>query len=252
MKITKKILSIILVITLLFTTTITVAANPLLMERDTGIARIITDNREIRVAVTEIDGYKYVSTYNKITHDVNLERFSLITGELEATAVTNINDLSNITIIEDDEAINHTTSTVLSRFTDTLYAYIITHGTTNVWELRRPRYQGEPSLGSFYFKTNQTSSNQNNLTSFRNSVDNIRQLELDFYTLVGVTSGLAAFATGFLIGSGGLGWGAAVAVYIASIGFGVAAQQKATQLGTQKNNAFHSYFQVFHNSVVFF
>ena len=69
---------------------------------------------------------------------------------------------------------------------------------------------------------------------------------------VGTTVFFAGFATGFAIGSGGTGFGIALAAYIAAAGFGLAAQQTANEIGEKQDDAYYYYFEVFNNSSIYY
>ena len=129
---------------------------------------------------------------------------------------------------------------------------LYTNTSPKKWKLVRPKYAGEASSGGYYFRANQTTTNKSDLNEFRVTVNSIASKESELKTLVGLASFLGGFATGFAIGSGGTGFGVAVAAYLAAAGFGVAAQQKANEIGELQDTAYSRYYDVFHNSVVYY
>ncbi len=162
-----------------------------------------------------------------------VERFSLTDGQKEVAVET---DLSNNHVVvrgKEGQQIS-INATTISKYTESLYSYVKTFGSPNKWKLNRPKYHGEPSEGTYYFKTDETNDNEDDLDEYRKTVNTIAGLEEDLEALVGITVMLASFTTGFLIGSGGIGFGAAVAAYLAALGYGVAAEQKANEIGLNK------------------
>lgn len=160
----------------------------------------------------------------------------------------------------DDETIYDTTTNtqietravVASKKTESVYAYEYTNDNPKEWKLTRAKYAGESNDAGYYFKTKQTSINADHLDEFRVTVDSLASKESELKTLVGVSAFLGGFATGFTIGTGGAGFGVALAAYLSAAGFGVAAQEKANQIGELQSTALARYTDVKNESSIYF
>lgn len=242
----KKFLSIILSLAMVFSMCSTAFA----AETANGAITILTDNENVRIAQAIDGNTRYVSTFDKENNTITTERFSRNNGELEVSAVVDLDK----EIIYDSQS-NRGVSTkavIASKYTDSVYAYEYTNDNPKEWKLVRAKYAGESNNAGYYFKTRQTTINATNLDSFRVTVNSIASRESELRTLVGVSAFLAGFATGFTIGTGGTGFGIAVGVYLASAGFGVTAQNKANEIGELQNTALARYTDVKNQSSIYF
>jgi len=230
---------------MLFTLTATAFA----AETTNGIATIITDNADIRIAETHDTENRYVSTLDKHNNTITTERFSL-SGTLEATTMV---DLNCQTIYDSQTNLTISTQSVIaSKSTESVYAYEYTNDNPKEWKLVRAKYSGESNDAGYYFKTKQTTTNKNDLTSFRQTVDSLASKESELLGQVGASSFFGGFSTGFLIGAGPAGFGIALAGYIAAAGFGITAQQTSNKIGELQSDALDFYTDVKNESSIYF
>lgn len=210
---------------------------------------VIMDNEDVRIVQAFDGNTRYVSTFDKANNTITTERYAA-NGCLEASAIVNI----------DDETIYDTTTNtqietravVASKKTESVYAYEYTNDNPKEWKLTHAKYAGESNDAGYYFKTKQTSINADHLDEFRVTVDSLASKESELKTLVGVSAFLGGFATGFTIGTGGAGFGVALAAYLSAAGFGVAAQEKANQIGELQSTALARYTDVKNESSIYF
>ena len=243
----KKFMCIILSVVMLISMSTTAFAASVV--RDNPYATVITDNETVRISQAFDGNVRYVSTFDKINNTITTEKFSA-SGALEATVVV---DLDEQTIY--DSATNNTIETravIASKKTESVYAYKYTNDNPKEWKLTRAKYAGESNDAGYYFKTKQTSVNEDNLDAFRVAVDSLASKESELKTLVGISAFLGGFATGFTIGTGGAGFGVALAAYLSAAGFGVAAQEKANKIGELQSTALARYTDVKNQSSIYF
>ncbi|WP_409967798.1 geobacillin-26 family protein [Bengtsoniella intestinalis] len=244
----KKLLSIILSLAMIFSLTATAFASELTTNTIPGVT-ILEDNSDFRIAQAIDDNYRYVFTYNKADNTMLSERFS-IDGDLEVSAFVDIDEQTIYDSQTGDTA--STYAVVASQYTDSVYAYEYTNDNPKEWKLVRAKYADEDNEGGYYFKTKQTTINEDNLDEFRVAVDGIASKESTLKTQVGVTAFLAGVSTGFAIGAGPAGWGIAAAGYFAAAGFGTAAQVTTTQIAEYQSTALARYTDVKNQSDIFF
>lgn len=242
----KKIISLVLSLVMLMSISVTAFASETQALADVGMT--IEETETTRIARAYDGDTLYVSTLDKVSNTMTTERFSP-DGTRNAVATVDLNQ--NIISAIDYTTGETTRATTVSKTTESKYAYEYTNTSPKKWKLVRPKYAGEASSGGYYFRANQTTTNKSDLNEFRVTVNSIASKESELKTLVGLASFLGGFATGFAIGSGGTGFGVAVAAYLAAAGFGVAAQQKANEIGELQDTAYSRYYDVFHNSVVY-
>jgi len=241
----KKIISIILSLVMVLSMSVSALA-----AETTSITTILRDDDMVRIAQAISGDDRYVSTFDKQNNTITTERFSVSDGTLLATATVN---LSVNTITETDLNTGiAVTSTTQSKYTDSLYGYEYTPGSPAQWRLQRPKYNGEPEEGAYYYRTNQTTTNKSDLNNFRTTVNSLESLEEELLAQVGTTTFFAGFATGFAIGSGGTGFGIALAAYIAAAGFCLTAQQTSYEIGEKQDDAYYYYFEVSYNSSIYY
>ena len=160
----KKIISIILSLVMVLSMSVTALA-----AETTSITTILRDDDMVRIAQAISGDDRYVSTFDKQNNTITTERFSVSDGTLLATATVN---LSVNTITETDLNTGiAVTSTTQSKYTDSLYGYEYTPGSPAQWRLQRPKYNGEPEEGAYYYRTNQTTTNKSDLNNFRTTVN---------------------------------------------------------------------------------
>lgn len=211
---------------------------------------ILEDNAAVRIAQAVNGDERYVSTFDKINNTITTERYSISDRVLLATVTVDLNDE---TIKETDSNAGISIQAVVSsKYTDSVYGYEYTNDNPIEWKLTRAKYAGETNDAGYYFKTKQTSVNKSDLDSFRQAVNSIASAESELLALVGTTSFLAGFATGFTIGTGGSGFGVALAAYLAAAGFGLAAQEKSNKIGELQDNALTYYLNVKNESSIYF
>ncbi|WJY26111.1 geobacillin-26 family protein [Sporosarcina trichiuri] len=134
--------------------------------KDTGIERVVQ---------TVTDGVVTKAVYNKKLNLLTIEE----TGHKPVTY--NMTELTRqavadelITVSPEEPQLGMLAATTKQK-TFMNYEYIITHGSTEKWELRRPK---EDSLFKYYYKkVNRTASNKGNLASFQTAVENINYYE---------------------------------------------------------------------------
>lgn len=243
----KKFMCIILSVVMLISMSTTAFAAGI--ARENPYATVITDNETVRISQAFDGDIRYVSTFDKINNTITTEKFSS-SGILEATVVVDLDEQT----IYDSETNNtiETRAVIASKKTESVYAYEYTNDNPKEWKLTRAKYAGESNDAGYYFKTKQTSVNEDNLDAFRIAVDSLASKESELKTLVGISAFLGGFATGFTIGTGGTGFGVALAAYLSAAGFGVAAQEKSNQIGELQSTALARYTDVKNQSSIYF
>lgn len=211
---------------------------------------ILEDNATVRIAQAFNGNERYVSTFDKISNTITTERYSNSDGVLLAAITVDLND-ETIKDANSNTGIS-IQAVVSSKYTDSVYGYEYTNDNPIEWKLTRAKYAGESNDAGYYFKTKQTSVNKSDLNSFRQAVNSIASAESELLALVGTTSFLAGFATGFTIGTGGTGFGVALGAYLAAAGFGLAAQEKSNEIGELQDDALTHYINVKNESSIYF
>lgn len=214
-------------------------------ERGTTI--LVNDSRN-RVVESFSGEQRFVATYDKVNNTLSLVSYNLNEEMIQSSTV----DLNNDTVLTRNEYGVVTTANSISKYTESLYAYIKTHGSPNKWELRRPQYLDEPSDSSYYFKTNETTANKSNLNGFQSSVNSLATLEGKLKSAIGTTNALAVFAGASAAVGGPVGWGAAAAALIAALGFANAEQNYAYDIEEKQVVAWDYYYEVKNNSSIYF
>lgn len=239
----KKILSLGLACVMALTMgTVTLAAPA---ERGTTI--LVNDSQN-RIVESFSGGQRFVATYNKVDNTLSLVCYNANEEMLQSSTV----DLNNDTVLVRNEYGVLMAANSISKYTDSLYAYIKTYGSPNKWELRRPEYLNESSDAVFYFKTNETTVNKSDLSGFRTTVNSMATLEGKLESAVGTTSALAVIA-GASAGVGGpVGWGAAAAALLAALGFANTVQNYGYDIEEKQIEAWDYYYEVYYNSSVYF
>ncbi|QVK21384.1 geobacillin-26 family protein [Mycoplasmatota bacterium] len=196
--------------------------------------QIITDNQNVRVVKgVEGDIITY-ATYNKIAN--TLEYTEYTKGDKE-NSVTTLLNLNNVNIPIENDSIT-TMGTSIEQKTYSNYEYKITFGSPNHWELRRPQPGSWTSL--YYFTTYERSDLLTDLNNFRNTVEDIDDLEKEiiFY------GGVAIIGTVLLlIFTSGTSAGLQAALASAGI-FGVVADL-TMDLDRAIDDAYYYYFRVY-------
>ncbi len=221
----KKILSILMVLTLLFSSTMTVFAD----SYDYGV-KIIKDNEKYRITEDVIDDVKTIATYDKINNTLSLEWFELNNKKNSEKLFLNLNDHV------------YATSAYSEENTFSNYEYKIVYGSPNNWELRRP--QDNSALNLYYFTVNQTSALLPDLNNFKDAVDDINDLELRYLGASASVPLLTLFT--IILAATGAGAGPSVSVALVAAGVTGAAFNYAIDLERRCDDAFHYYFNVFY------
>ena len=243
----KKFISIMLAVVMTMSMAVSAFASDRVMVQ--GAAEIIEDNDRVRVAQV-IDGNDiYRATFDKQKNTVTTERL-LDDGTLLASAKVDLN--TKMITVTNPTAGTMTTETVISKTTESKYAYEYTNTNPREWKLVRPKYAEETNEGGYYFRTKQNSTNRDDLDDFRTTVNSIASAESELKQSIGASSFLAGFAVGFAVGTGGSGFGIALSAYIASLGYSLAAQAKANEIGELQDDAYSTYYDVFYESTVSF
>lgn len=241
----KKVLSILFAVIMLLSLSMTAFAAEVPADAGTNI---LVDDSQYRIVESFGGGQRFVATYNKVDNTVSLVSYNA-DDEILHRSVTNLN---NSTVSTLDEYGVATAANSISKYTESLYAYIKTYGNPNEWELRRPEYLDEPSSTAFYFKTEETSVNEDDLSGFQTAVNSMYTLEGQLKSAIGTANTLAVIA-GASAGIGGpVGWGAAAAAFIAALGFDNSAQNYAYQIEEQQIIAWDCYYEVYYNSDIYF
>lgn len=214
---------------------------------DTG-TNVLVDDSQYRIVESFGGGQRFVATYNKVDNTLSLVSYNADEEMLQSSVV----DLNDNTVLTRNEYGAVTAANSISKYTQSLYAYIKTYGNPNEWELRRPQYLDEPSSSVFYFKTKETTVNKADLTSFQTDVNSMYTLEGKLESAIGTTYTLSVIA-GASAGVGGpVGWGAAAAALIAALGFANSAQNYAYEIEEKQISAWDHYYEVYNNSTVYF
>ena len=159
----KKLLSIILSLTMLMTVCVRAFA---------------VDS--VRTARTEDERFIYEAIYDQYNNTVQLIQTNKLTGEKIAGEVTQIPELN-----VNDNSLNSRASS-LEEKTFTNYEYKKTYGTPNKWELRKPG--STPFLSIESFETYQTSRNDNYIFAFQDAVDLINIKEGTIVEALGIAA----------------------------------------------------------------
>lgn len=161
------------------------------------------DNKKVRI-VESIDenGKKSIATFDKINNTMLIETEGEKEVFLDLSEAMNMK--GNIETGETSIGIM-STPTVISEYTYSDYEYEITMSNPKAWKIFRP----QESFGSRYYKNaTQNSGNVTYLENFKKSVDQVNDLELTAFALVG--AGLF-FSVLVIIATGGIATSAAFA-----------------------------------------
>ncbi|SHL79737.1 hypothetical protein SAMN02745136_05717 [Anaerocolumna jejuensis DSM 15929] len=272
-KILTKILATTLICTVAFTSTVQkVSAN----DNDSKIKTIINNNDE-KVVETTSDDFKFRCTNDKKNNDITMEKYSLKTGGLLLTVVLDndaqvitvtdavsdsqttqtVSEVINGALIPENQAISNTVvqatsnysimATTANQNTFSNYEYTKTYGSPNVWELRRP----DGSLnGTYYFKTNETSTNRNYLTAFYDAVESINSTEGKLIGSLGLAVFTSALSVVIMCATEGLG--EPLAAYLSSLGFSGTTISLSADLGDYCSKAKDNYYNTYNCSSVFY
>ena len=118
----KKILSLGLACVMAFTMVTVALAAP--AERGTTI--LVNDSRN-RVVESFSGEQRFVATYDKVNNTLSLVSYNLNEEMIQSSTV----DLNNDTVLTRNEYGVVTTANSISKYTESLYAYIKTHGSPN-------------------------------------------------------------------------------------------------------------------------
>lgn len=136
----------------------------------TDFVQIITDNQDERIATYSENGVTTTAIYDK--------KNSILTIE-EPNSEVIIVDLDEVT---EEFLDNQNTNPVITPFASTVkentfmnYEYTITFGSTEKWQLRRPK--NGSTINYYYKNVTRNNSNKANLDNFKKTVDNINSLE---------------------------------------------------------------------------
>lgn len=209
---------------------------------------ILVDDSQYRVVESFSGDQRFVATYDKVDNMLSIVSYNADEEIVQSSML----DLDNDTVLSRNEYGVVTAASSISKYTESLYAYIKTYGSPNKWELRRPEYLDEPSDSAFYFKTNETTKNSDDLDNFKSTVNSMATLEGKLESAIG-TANLLAVITGATAAIGGpVGWGAAAAALIAALGFNNSAQNYAYDIEEKQTEAWDYYYEVYNNSKVYF
>lgn len=209
---------------------------------------VLSDDSRYRVVESFGGGQRFVATYDKVDNTLSLVSYNADEEMLQSSVV----DLNDNTVLTQNQHGVVTATNSISKYTQSLYAYVKTYGSPNEWELRRPQYLDEPSSSAFYFKTKETTKNKSDLSGFQTAVNSMYTLEGKLESAIGTANTLAVVA-GASAGVGGpVGWGAAAAALIAALGFANSADNYAYDIEEKHIEAWDYYYEVYNNSSVYF
>jgi len=218
--------------------------------------RIIQDDNEIRIVQATLGNERYVATYNKILNTMTMERISATTGQLEASATTDLNTNQVTAATQNGISVSPENSTIPilrvstgSRTTTSKFSY--NYRNANSCTLSRPQYVGESNGVIYSFTTMERATNKSDLANFKITVENIYAKEQTIVDLVGTASFVTGCATGFLVGSGGAGVGVAIGAYLTALGFGVSAKIACNELGSLMETA-TTYFDSVRDDYIYY
>ncbi|TCT16196.1 hypothetical protein EDC18_102212 [Natranaerovirga pectinivora] len=205
---------------------------------------ILQDDEQVRIAQANDDNMIYTTTFNKIDNWVQTIATDIYTGEQFK------GDIVFIQIPEQEFVVGIRASLKENTFTN--YEYTKTYGTTNKWELRRPRSN---IFNYYYFKTDETTANSSDLSRFKSYVDSINTLEGQIIMdmgLSGLSIVVSAAAGAGAIFTGGTLSTAAWASIVASAGAHSKLVSTCMSYDTACKNAYDAYWTVYYKSDVYF
>lgn len=206
--------------------------------------RITTDNESVRIAESFSEGYKFVSTYDKISKIAVIEQIDISNNQVVSSVIV---DTKNTPLYKNDIGKLRLFSVTTQENTFSNYEYTKIYGSPNEWELRRP----DGSInGTIYFKTKETAKNTSHLSSFKEAVDQINSLEKKAIATIGlqVFTGVIAILLTYTT----VGVGASLTAYLASLGFTGSALNYGIDLEYQYKVALDKYWEVYNSSEVYY
>lgn len=209
--------------------------------------RILQDNETVRIAQSESDGLRFISTYNKLENTVTLETFDIASGEILSSTVTDMN--SHTTVSDKGVIVNSPTSLFSiatgSKSTNSGFSY---NYTSNYCHISRPqKIQNSSVSGTVYSLTTiDRPSNHDSLLSYRDAVNMIAKDEGDIIAVTGAKAFSDAVASAFLI-AGTItptAFTEAIAAFFVSIGLTVQISSITNQLAVDMDRALVHYHDI--------
>lgn len=149
---------------------------------------VVEDNVNVRIVETSDENYAYRTTLNKIKNTIDHEMISLTTRSVKKADTVELDGL----IMLNDELTVDTRAHQLQENTFINYEYTKTYGSTNRWQIRRPKLN---YLTWYYYDVEETSRNISYLNTFKRHVDDINYEEGAVIASIGM-AGLSYIVVG--------------------------------------------------------
>ncbi len=233
MKNVSKLLSLVIIVTLFFTS-IPVEASVMNNKQNYQITK---DTDDCKVVTSKTTDSTYVFTHNKKTNEITFSVYSNTNNELISSQTVDIDDYA----LYETESENSILAATTYQNTFSNWEYTITHGTTNLYQLRRP----DGSLnGTYNFTTRMLAGyNKDYIDNFIDAVEAINTLEGQMVGALGLAVILAGVSIVLTGGAAGAFWGA----YIASLTSDSAAVGLGFALDSECNKASANYWDTFYH-----
>lgn len=198
-----------------------------------GYNKVLVDDENQRIVETLYDGERAVATYNKITNIVTINQGAL-------TKSVDMNEVKDLSL---DDNNTPETRVVVEEKTFSNYEYKYDTSSTK-WILRRPNPDNYLQINSK--SVTKTSSNSANLNNFKNTVDNINDLEFQFIGSLGlsVLSSVLTVVSSAATAATPAAAGAAAGAALASLGYVGASYNYGVALARNFKLARTYYFSV--------
>lgn len=209
--------------------------------------RILQDNETVRIAQSELDGLRFISTYNKLENTVTLETFDIASGEILSSTVTDMN--SHTTVSDKGVIVNSPPSLFSiatgSKTTRTGFSY---NYTSNYCHISRPqKIENSGVSGTVYSLTTiDRPSNHDSLLSYRDAVNAIALSEDRIVSHTGEKTFVDAVTSALLIASviSPALFAEAIAAFCASLGYVSQIEDLSNQLAAEMDRALVHYHDI--------